>query len=438
MHTDFKCCRDRSRPVRTEKNNRINNIVKKVIIIGGGIVGLCSAYYLAKEGAKVAVIDKSDMLDGCSYGNAGMIVPSHIIPMAQPGVIHQGIKWMFNAKSPFYIKPAISVDLLAWLIQFYKNSNQNHVDKSMVPLRNLSFFSKELYQEFAILSKDFGYDEKGLLRLYNTEKVGEEEIKIGKIAKELGIEVDFLNQREVKELEKDINVDALGAVHYKSDAHLSSNHFMAFLKAELNKMGVKMISNCPIFDFRVSGGKIDEVLTKFGIFKADEFVIAAGSWSVEIAQKLGVKLHILPGKGYSFNVENLLSKPTIPSILCEGKVAVTPLGNEVRFGGTLEITNNKDTKINIKRLQGIVEKVNEFYPDIKVDLPYKEKVWHGFRPCTPTGLPIIEQSKKFQNLTIATGHAMMGLSLAPASGKLVSELILGKKTSVDITEFRSC
>ncbi|HCE53676.1 MAG TPA: amino acid dehydrogenase [Lutibacter sp.] len=412
--------------------------MKSVIIIGGGIIGLCSAYYLAKEGATVTVIDKSDMADGCSYGNAGMIVPSHIIPMAQPGVIHQGIKWMFNAKSPFYIKPALSMDLLAWLIQFYKNSNQDHVNKSMVPLRNLSFFSKELYREFAQSAYEFGYQEKGLLMLYNSEKMGEEEIKTGKVAEELGIEVDFLNQQEVSKLENGLKVDALGAVHYKSDAHLSPNHFIAFLKSGLNQMGGKLISNCSLIDFKVSEGKIMELLTNKGNFKADEFVIAAGSWSVEVAKKLGVKLHILPGKGYSFNVENPLVKPTIPAILCEGKVAVTPLGETVRFGGTLEITNNNDTNINIKRLQGIVEKVNQFYPDINVILPEKEKVWHGFRPCTPTGLPIIEKSNKIKNLTIATGHAMMGLSLAPASGKLVSELIMGKKTSVDITEFRSC
>ena len=176
--------------------------MKSVIIIGGGIIGLCSAYYLAKEGVTVTVIDKSDMADGCSYGNAGMIVPSHIIPMAQPGVIHQGIKWMFNAKSPFYIKPALSMDLLAWLVQFYKNSNQDHVNKSMVPLRNLSFFSKELYREFSQSANEFGYQEKGLLMLFNSEKMGEEEIKTGKVAEELGIEVDFLNQQEVKELEK--------------------------------------------------------------------------------------------------------------------------------------------------------------------------------------------------------------------------------------------
>ena len=406
--------------------------------MGGGIIGLCSAYYLAKEDAKVTVIDKSDMMDGCSYGNAGMIVPSHIIPMAQPGVIHQGIKWMFNAKSPFYIKPALSIDLLSWLIQFYKNSNQEHINKSMVPLRNLSFFSKELYQELANATTKFGYQEKGLLMLYNTEKVGEEEIKIGEIAKKMGIKVDFLNQQEVATLENGLKVNALGAVHYKSDAHLSPNHFMAFLKNELNEMGVKMISNCYLRDFKVSEGKIDEIKTNLGIFNADEFVIATGSWSVEIAKKLGIKLYILPGKGYSFNVENLTVKPTIPSILCEGKVAVTPLGEAVRFGGTLEITNTKDTKINKNRLQGIVEKVNAFYPEINVGIPETEKVWLGYRPCTPTGLPIIEKSKKIKNLTITAGHAMMGLSLAPASGKLVSELVIGKKPSVDITEFRSC
>ena len=410
---------------------------KKVVIIGGGIIGLCSAYYLAKEGAKVTVIDKSDMANGCSYGNAGMIVPSHIIPLAQPGVIQQGMKWMFNAKSPFYIKPALSLDLLAWLVQFYKNSNQEHVDKSMIPLRNLSFFSKELYQEFARSTDKFEYQEKGLLMLYRTEKVGEEEIKTGKIAEKLGVEVGFLDQQEVKELEKDINVDVLGAVHYKSDAHLSPNKLIAFLKEELGEIGVELISNCSVMDFKVRESKIEEVVTNKGNFKADDFVIAAGSWSMEIAKKLGVKLHILPGKGYSFTLQNLLIKPTIPAILCEGKVAVTPFSDAVRFGGTMEITNCNDTKINMKRLQGIVEHVNQFYPELKIDLPEKEKVWYGFRPCTPTGLPIIEKSKKIQNLTMATGHAMMGVSLAPASGKLVSELIMDKKTSIDISEFRS-
>ena len=115
----------------------------EVVVIGGGIIGLSSAYFLQEAGHQVTIVDQSDMTNNCSYGNCGYVCPSHFVPLAAPGIIWQGIKWMFNAKSPFYIKPALSMDLLAWLIQFYKNSNQDHVNKSMVPLRNLSFFSKE-------------------------------------------------------------------------------------------------------------------------------------------------------------------------------------------------------------------------------------------------------------------------------------------------------
>ncbi|REE80595.1 D-amino-acid dehydrogenase [Lutibacter oceani] len=410
---------------------------KKVVIIGGGIIGLCAAYYLAKEGNEVTVIDKTEMLDGASYGNAGMIVPSHIIPLAQPGVIHQGIKWMFNAKSPFYIKPSVNLDLITWLYKFYKNSNQNHVDNSIAHLKNLSFLSKELYQEFAKISDQFLYEEKGLLMLYQTEKVGEEEIRTAEIAQRFGIEVDFLDKNGIQNLEKNTNVNALGAVHYKSDAHLSPNLFLKFLKEELLKMNVELFPKTAIVNFKSVENTIQEIETNKGIIKADSFVVAAGSWSPEVLSKLGVKLSLLPGKGYSFNVSKQLDSPIIPSILCEGKVAVTPLNSTIRFGGTLEITNTNDTRINLKRLGGIIDKINNFYPELKIQTPENETIWSGFRPCTPSGLPIIEKSKKFSNLIISTGHAMMGLSLAPATGKLVSELVSDMQTSIDISAFKN-
>tara|TARA_R110001583_G_scaffold48908_3_gene153075 strand:- start:6383 stop:7648 length:1266 start_codon:yes stop_codon:yes gene_type:complete len=417
--------------------NQINaNVMsKKVAIIGGGIIGLCSAYYLAKEGNEVIVIDKSDMLDGASYGNAGMIVPSHIIPLAQPGVIHQGIKWMFNAKSPFYIKPSINTELINWLFKFYKNSNQKHVDNSMLHLKNLSFLSKELYQEFAKVSNQFLYEEKGLLMLFQSEKVGEEEIKTARIAQRFGIEVDFLDKNGIKNLEKNTVVNAIGAVHYKSDAHLNPHFFLKFLKEELLKMNVELLPNTEIVNFKSTEKTITEIITNKGNIKADSFVVAAGSWSSKVVGKLGIKLSLLPGKGYSFNVSKQLNSPLIPSILCEGKVAVTPFNSTIRFGGTLEITNTNDTQINSKRLGGIMDNINNFYPELEIQTPEKEKVWSGFRPCTPSGLPIIEKSNKFSNLIISTGHAMMGLSLAPATGKLVSELVADIQTSIDISAF---
>lgn len=408
---------------------------KEVIIIGGGIIGLFSAYYLAKDGNLVTIIDKSDLANGCSYGNAGMIVPSHVIPLAQPGVIQKGIQWMFDSKSPFYIKPRLDHNLISWLYQFYKNCNQDHVNQSMKPLLDISLLSKELYQELSKNRADFLYEEKGLLMLFKTDKVAEEEIKTGRIAKKLGLEVDFLNANEVRKLESKISVDAIGGVHYKSDAHLSPDLLMRFLKSESEAMGVKIIKNTSVIDFSCNEEKIQEIITNNGNFKADNVVLCSGSWSGELAKKLGFKLLLLPGKGYSFTLENVELKPQIPSILCEGKVAVTPINNAIRFGGTMEITNNKDQKINKKRLEGIVEKVNQFYPAMKVSVPEIKDVWFGFRPCTPSGLPVIEKSAKLKNLIVATGHGMMGVSLAPATGMLVLELNRGENTSINLAAF---
>jgi len=410
--------------------------MKKVSIIGGGIIGLCSAYYLAKEGFQVSVFDKSDMMDGCSYGNAGMIVPSHIIPLAQPGMIAQGIKWMFDSQSPFYVKPRLSTDLVKWGLQFYKHANKKHVEKAMPALRDLSLLSKELYQDFAKENNSFFYDEKGLLMLFKTEKAAEEMHHEGKLAENLGLGVNYLSKEEVLQLESGTKTDVIGGVHYTSDAHLYPQKFMQFIKAQLNKLGVEVHKNTTVTDFKISNNTVSEVITSKGNFTTDEVVLATGSWSPEIAKKLHTGISMLPGKGYSFTLKEKIQKPSIPSILCEGKVAVTPMANDIRFGGTMEITHNNDTKINKNRLQGIINSVNDFYPDLDIGIPKVEDTWYGFRPCTPSGMPIITKSKKISNLTLATGHAMMGLSLAPATGKVVTELILGKTTSVATNMFQ--
>ena len=410
--------------------------MKKISIIGGGIIGLCSAYYLAKEGFQVSVFDKSDMTDGCSYGNAGMIVPSHIIPLAQPGMIAQGMKWMFDSQSPFYVKPRVSTDLIKWGMQFYKHANKKHVEKAMPALRDLSLLSKELYQDFAKENNSFFYDEKGLLMLFKTEKTAEEMHHEGKLAENLGLGVNYLSKEEVLQLETGTKTDVIGGVHYTSDAHLYPQKFMQFIKEQLNKLGVEIHKNTAVTDFNISNNTVSEVITSKGNFTTDEVVLATGSWSPEIANKLQTRVSMLPGKGYSFTLKEKTQKPSIPSILCEGKVAVTPMANDIRFGGTMEITHNNDTKINQNRLQGIINSVNDFYPDLDIEIPKTEDTWYGFRPCTPSGMPIITKSKKITNLTLATGHAMMGLSLAPATGKVVTELILGKPTSVATNMFQ--
>ncbi|MDR7211034.1 FAD-dependent oxidoreductase [Flavobacterium piscis] len=410
--------------------------MKKISIIGGGIIGLCSAYYLAKVGYEVVVFDKSDMSDGCSYGNAGMIVPSHIIPLAQPGMIAQGIKWMFDSQSPFYVKPRLNMDLMKWGLQFYKYASLKHVEKAMPALCDLSLLSKELYQDFAKESNSFFYEEKGLLMLYKTDKAAEEIHHEGKLAEEIGLEVDFLSKEEVSKLEKGTATNVIGGVHYKSDAHIYPQKFMQFIKEELKKLNVTIHSQTTVNDFVLKNNTLAEIITDKGSFTTDEVVLATGSWSPQIAKKLNINISILPGKGYSFTLKDQNHKPSIPTILCEGKVAVTPMNNDIRFGGTMEITHTNDTKINQNRVQGILNSINDFYPDLKIEMPKEEETWFGFRPCTPSGMPIIARDKKIKNLTIVTGHAMMGLSLAPATGKIVSEIISGKRTSVDTEMFQ--
>jgi D-amino-acid dehydrogenase len=410
--------------------------MKRISVIGTGIIGLSTAYYLALEGYKVEIFDREDSENGCSYGNAGMIVPSHIIPLAQPGMIAQGIKWMFDSKSPFYVRPRLDADLFKWGWKFYKNATNHHVEESMPALRDLSLLSKELYKELDAKSNTFNYEEKGLLMLFKTEKTAKDIIHEGQLAQKMGLEVDFLSRDEVNNLEKGTTTNVIGGVHFKSDAHLYPQRLIKFLKEELKRLGVTFYLNDEVVNVEVVNNSIRKIVTAKRTYDTDEVILATGSWSPSLAKKIGTSISLLPGKGYSFTLFDRDEKPSIPSILCEGKVAVTPMDTTIRFGGTMEITHNADTKINRNRLQGIVNSVNEFYPNMKVQMPENNDVWYGFRPCTPSGMPIIARDKKINNLIFATGHAMMGLSLATGTGKVVTEIVANKKTSVSTKMFQ--
>ncbi|MEQ9280622.1 MAG: FAD-dependent oxidoreductase [Balneola sp.] len=407
--------------------------MKKVHIIGGGIIGLSSAWFLRKEGFEVTVIDRTDLSDGASHGNAGMIVPSHFVPLASPGVVSKGIKWMFNSKSPFFVKPRLNSELTQWLWKFYRSCTVNNVENSVALLKDFNEQSKALYKNFAKKEGfEFCFEENGLLMLFKESHTGEEEIQIAEQAKKLGLEVEILNKEEVQLKEKKLKTDVAGGVFYRGDTHLYPNKFIMEMVNHLKKVGVRFITQNEVVDFNTSNGKIESLLLQNGdIEKIDQLVIAAGSWSAKLLKKIGIKILLQDGKGYSLTLADSKMKPTYPTILSEGKVAMTPMGNDLRVGGTLEISNF-DPRINQNRLQGIVESVPRYFPDFEIQKSELDKVWHGFRPCTPDGLPYLGKSHKFDNLTIATGHAMMGMSLGPATGRIVSQIILNRKTDLDL------
>lgn len=407
----------------------------KIGIIGGGIIGLSSAYYLHKTGHKVTVIEKGNLQNGCSFGNAGMIVPSHFIPLAAPGMISKGIRWMFNSKSPFYVKPSLNPDLLKWGYLFYKSSNQTNVNKAIPALKELSHFSKSLYQQLVKeLPFDFDYHERGLLMLYQTEEIEKEERETAEIANHNGVEARVLTPEQVQALEPDVRVDVRGGVYFPGDAHLTPQHLVNRLAHYLKESGVAFKTDCEVLDFNIQNNQIQTLTTSQGDYSFDKIVLATGSWSGTLAKRLKLSLPMQAGKGYSFTLNNVEKNIRIPSIFLESKVAVTPMGNDLRFGGTMEITGVNHT-ISMNRVKGIVESIPKYYPEMKVDVPAKEKIWHGLRPCSPDGLPYIGRSKQINNLIVATGHSMLGISLGPGTGKLVADLVNEKRPEVDLMPF---
>ncbi|MBX2894422.1 MAG: FAD-dependent oxidoreductase [Cyclobacteriaceae bacterium] len=407
----------------------------RIGIIGGGIIGLSSAYYLNKAGHEVTIIDKGDLLDGCSHGNAGMIVPSHIIPLAAPGMIAKGIRWMFNSTSPFYVKPRLNADLLKWGYQFYKHANERHVQAAIPALKELSFYSKAQYQQLVKeLPFDFGYAESGLLMLYQTAETEHEEAETAAIANAHGVKAEMLSAAEVQKLEPDVKVSVRGGVYFPGDAHLTPQNLMSQLIPYLKSKGVTILSNAEVQDFDLTNGKINSITTSLGELKLDEVVLATGSWSGALATKLKLNLPMQAGKGYSFLLKDVDKNVRIPSIFLEARVAITPMGSDLRFGGTMEITG-VDHSISMNRVKGIVDSIPRYYPEMKVAMPAIENVWHGLRPCSPDGLPYIGRSQKIKNLIFATGHAMMGLSLGPGTGRIMADLVSGRAPEIKLDLF---
>ncbi|PWN59530.1 NAD(P)/FAD-dependent oxidoreductase [Chryseobacterium viscerum] len=409
----------------------------KALIIGAGIAGLSSAYYLLQKGWQVEILEQNDLTNNCSYGNAGMIVPSHFTPLAAPGVVAQGIRWMFDSKSPFYVKPSLNANLISWGVKFLKHSNQKHVNHSAAAIRDLNLASSQLYNDIAAKDEfDFELNQNGILMLYKTEKVAEEETELAHKAIKMGLSVDILNKKGIQELEPNIQLDVIGGINYKCDGHMNPVKLMKQMISYLKNNNVIFHTHHKVTGFETSGNNIKTVIANGKQFTADRFVMTGGSFLPELAQKAGLKIQLMPGKGYSFmhSPINPLHKMEHAALLLEARVAVTPMNGQIRFGGTMELASHND-KINRKRVEGIIQSIPKYLPDFQVDMPKESEIWFGYRPCAPDGLPYLGQSSQLKNLIIAGGGGMMGLSLGPIFGKTVSEIVNEEKPTVEIKIF---
>ncbi len=399
-----------------------------VVVVGGGAVGLCAAYYLQQAGRAVTVLTREPVGEGASAGNAGMIVPSHIVPLAAPGVIAKGLRWLTNPESPFFLKPRLDLDLARWLWTFRRHCTETHVRRSIPVLRDLSLASVALFEALQDDLGDVGFAQTGLLMLYHTEKGRKENLAAADLAEAAGLEVERLDAEAVRAREPALRTPADGAVLYRQDGRVDPDALLRRMAVCLRSRGVKIHEGVTVQGFEQRAGAVTGVRTVQGTVGADAIVLAAGAWTGRLAKAVGLRVPVQPAKGYSITVPAPEDGPHLPMILTEEKVTVTPMPGLLRFAGTLALAGF-DPSVEARRAAPIRRLAQAYAADASGT--ETADVWSGYRPCSPDGLPIVGPGARHPNVILATGHGMMGVTLAPATGLLVTALLRGETPEVD-------
>lgn len=407
-----------------------------VLVIGAGIVGLFCAYFLRRAGASVAVLERGPVggPQSCSYGNTGFVGTQGSVPLAEPGMPAQALRGLLNPASPFSIKPRWDVELLRWLWQFRRACNEQDAKAGFGVLLEMKKQSLEILRELcAGGSMAACFSAPGLVVAFKTSQGFDKASAAVPQMVASGVPLRVLDPAELRALEPDAEFDICGALYNTEGAALVVPDFLLELARTLDGMGVQVAARAEVVGFGVTGRKIEQVQTTRGAFRPGQVVIAAGAWSAQCAGLLDIGLQLQPAKGYSITVTTPRGAPSRPVLLSEGKVAVLPLGDRLRFGGTLELSGS-DTAVSGPRVNGILQTVRAYLPHL--ERTQILETWSGLRPCTPDGLPFLGRAEPYRNLSIACGHGHIGMGLAPASGKLIAQVIAGQPPDADLAPFR--
>lgn len=402
----------------------MDNNKADIIIIGGGVIGLSIAYFASCEGASVILVEKNRIPCGSSYGNAGIIAPSHCEPMPTPKIIKEGIRQLFDPAGAFTIRLRPDPAMFRWLLKFYRFCNEKHFFYAIEIYNEMVQESLRLHNDFASLGGyNYEYDQNGLLYLYISSKAFLESQKNALRVKDYGVESRVLSGDEIRNLDPCIGSKVVGAVHYTADGRLYPAYFLEWLAREATNRGARLLTETEVFGFEKNRSRIDKIYTTRGEFRGDQIVLAAGAWAPLLSKSLKVRLPIEAAKGYSLTFSRLDRSPRLPMILDDCYIAVTPYQKMLRMTGVLELSG-LDGGINLKRLKRIQHHTRVYLPE-SGEMKLKE-IWRGFRPCTPDDLPIIGKAIPFNNLWIAGGHGTKGMTLGPVTGRLMGDLLSGR------------
>jgi len=402
---------------------------RRVVVIGGGVVGAACAYYLSKADWNVTVIDRGAFGEGCSHANCGYVCPSHVLPLAGPGAIRDGLKALLRRNGPLKIRPRLDAALWSWMFSFARRCNRADMLKAGHGIQPLLTSSRQLYET---LLNDEGIDcdweARGLLFVFQNRPAMEHYAHTDKLLRnEFGLGAKRFVGDDVSALEPALVPGLAGGWLYETDAHLRPDRLMSELRRVLAARGVSIVEHAPV-ERIVGEKKAAAVVTPQGEIAADAVVVATGAWTPMLNRELGARVPIQPGKGYSITMPRPGRCPAIPLIFEEHRVAVTPFRDGYRLGSTMEFAGY-DTSMNPARLQLLRDGARPYLHESEAQPVLEE--WYGWRPMTPDGLPYIDRSPRFDNVWLAAGHNMLGLSMATATGKLIAELLDERAPHID-------
>lgn len=400
-----------------------------VLVVGGGVIGLSCALALARGGRSVTVLERAGVGSGASHGNCGTITPSHALPLAQPGVIAQGLRWMMQADAPLRIAPTLDPQRLAWLARFALHCTHGQVERvapAKAALLNRSRTLIEAFVQAEAIDCEFAHD--GALQVFRSQRGFDAGCAELELLRAHGVPVEVWDRARVEREEPALKPGVVGGLYWPNDAHLRPDRYVAALAARARDAGVVIREQTEVAGFDRSGGHISGVRVGQETWSAGTVLLAAGAWSPPIARDLGLRLPIQPGKGYSITYSRPPQTPRCPLVLAEPRVCVTTWGSGFRLGSTMEFAGHDET-MNRVRLDALVRGAQEFlHHPIG---PERIEDWWGWRPMTPDDLPIIGPSTRIANLWFATGHGMLGMSMSNATAELLAAQMLGVDGAID-------
>jgi D-amino-acid dehydrogenase len=402
-----------------------------VAIVGGGSVGLMAALELTRRGLEPVVLERAgDVLSGCSGGSAGLLSPAHSTPLATPGAVREGLRHMLRRDSPFSMRPRPG--LLLWLLRFMAAARPVRVLAGTEVLRRLSFGSLELHQALAATGLDTGLRALGAINVYETEAAFANGRAEARSLAAHEIKSQVLGPEEARSLEPALSDGVVGAVFYPDEAQCEPERFMLAVAEAAQSAGAVIRTRAEVFDVRMRAGRVTALETTLGEVRPREVVVANGAWVAQLSRRIGLHLPVEGGKGYHLDLEQAATDPAIPVYMQEARVIATPFENRLRLAGTLQLTG-LDMRLDRTR---VTATLNAGVRTLRgIDPRRVTEVWRGIRPCTPDGLPIIGRSARIENVVFAAGHAMKGLHLAPATGSLVADLVVGQTPAHDLEPF---